>query len=71
MIVVSGAVVSAGGAEATVIAFIVLSASPSASVTVTRTFLTPASWKVKAIVLPLPSGHCPPSGPSVPSSAQV
>jgi hypothetical protein len=72
VIVVSGAVVSGGGgAEATVTAFIVLSVSPSASATVTRTFLTPGSWKVNAIVLPVPSGHCPPAGPSVPSSSQV
>ena len=41
-IVVFGAVVSAGGAVATtVIAFIVLLVSPSASVTTRRTFLTP------------------------------
>ena len=72
LIVVSGAVVSAGGAAApTVIAFIVVAVSPSASVTVTRTFLTPASWKVNDIVLPLPSGHWSPAGPSPPSSSQV
>ena len=72
LIVVSGAVVSAGGAAApTVMAFIVVAVSPSASVTVTRTFLTPASWKVKDIVLPLPSGHWSPAGPSPPSSSQV
>ena len=72
VIVVSGAAVSAGGAEAaTVIAFIVLSASPSASVTVSRTFLTPASWKVKVIAAPEPSGHWPPPGPSGPSSSHV
>ena len=75
MIVVFGAVVSAGGgvlpAAATVIAFIVVAVSPSASVTVTRTFLTPASWKVNDIVLPLPSGHWSPAGPSPPSSSQV
>jgi hypothetical protein len=72
VIVVSGAVVSGGGgADPTVIGFIVLSVSPSASATVTRTFLTPGSWKVNVIVLPVPSGHCPPAGPSVPSSTQV
>ena len=72
LIVVSGAVVSAGGAAApTVIAFIVVAVSPSTSVTVTRTFLTPASWKVKDIVLPLPSGHWSPAGPSPPSSSQL
>ena len=73
-IVVSGAVVSAGGGggvEPTVIALTVVSVSPSASVTVTRTFLTPSPWKVNVIVLPLPSGHCAPPGPSGPSSTQV
>ena len=72
LIVVSGAVVSAGGVAApTVMAFIVVAVSPSASATVTRTFLTPASWKVNDIVLPLPSGHWSPAGPSPPSSSQV
>ena len=60
LIVVSGAVVSAAGPEATVIGFIVLSASPSASVTVTRTYLTPSAWKVNVIVLPSPAATaCP------------
>jgi hypothetical protein len=75
VIVVFGAVVSAGGgvlpAAATVIAFIVVAMSPSTSVTLTRTFLMPASRNVKAIVLPLPSGHCWPAAPSPPSSCQV
>jgi hypothetical protein len=72
VIVVSGAVVSAGGAAApTVMGFIVVAVSPSPSVTVTRTFLTPCSWKVNDIVLPLPSGHWSPAGPSPPSSSQV
>ena len=75
VMVVFGAVVSAGGgvlpAAATVIAFIVVAMSPSTSVTLTRTFLTPASWNVKAIVLPLPSGHWSPAGPSPPSSCQA
>ena len=71
-IVVSGGVVSAGGAGApTVIDFIVVAVSPSVSVTVTRTFLTPMSWNVNDIVLPLPSGHWSPAGPSAPSSSQV
>jgi hypothetical protein len=42
--------------------------SPSASVTVSRTFLVPASEKVNDMVWPLPSGHWPPPAPSVPSS---
>ena len=69
--VVFGAVVSAGGAvaAATVIDFMVLLLSPSASVTTRRTFLTPVPWKVNDSVLPLPSGHCVPPEPSVPSSA--
>ena len=72
VIVVSGAVVSAGGAAApTVTAFIAVAVSPSPSVTVTRTFLTPASWKVNDIVSPLPSGHWSPAAPSPPSSSQV
>jgi hypothetical protein len=72
VMLVSGGVVSAGGVDApTVIDFIVVAVSPSTSATVTRTFLTPASWKVKDIVLPEPSGHWPPAGPSVPSSSQV
>ena len=33
-------------------------------------FLRPASWKVNGIVLPLPSGHWSPVGPSGPSSCQ-
>src|SRR5512133_3484994 len=69
VIVVFGAVVSPAGAEPTVIGFIVLSLSPSASVTTSRTFLTPVPWKVNDRVLPLPSGHCVPPAPSGPSSA--
>ena len=72
VIVVSGAVVSAGGgAAATVITVIMLLVSPSTSVTVRRTFLTPGSWKVKVIAEPEPTGHWPPPGPSGPSSSQV
>ena len=69
VIVVSGAVVSLG-AEALpiVIALTTVALSPSASVTVRRTFLVPASEKVNDMVLPLPSGHWPPPAPSVPSS---
>jgi hypothetical protein len=74
VMLVFGAVVSAAGvlpAAETVIAFIVVAMSPSTSVILTRTFLTPACWNVKAIVLPLPSGHWSPAGPSPPSSCQV
>ena len=69
VIVVSGGVVSDGAVAVTVIAFMMAFVSLSASVTTRRTFLTPASWKVNVIVLPLPSGHCVPPGPSSPSSA--
>ena len=71
VMVVSGGVVSPGAAAATVTALTMVAVSPSASATVMRTFLTPASWKVNVIVLPLPSGHWPPPGPSGPSSTQV
>ncbi len=71
LMVVSGAVVSAGAVAVTLIAFIVVAVSPSVSVTVRRTYFVPTSWKVKDIVFPLPSGHCPPVGPSVPSSSHV
>ena len=59
------------GAVVTVIAWSVVSVSPSASVTVRRTFLTLAPWKVNDIVRPLPSGHCAPLAPSKPSSTHV
>jgi hypothetical protein len=71
VIVVSGGVVSFAGAEVTVIALTVVALSPSASATVTRTFLVPAFWKVNDIVLPLPSGQSVPPWPSLPSSTQV
>jgi hypothetical protein len=71
-IVVFGAVVSVGAEFApTVTALTVVAVSPSASVTVTRTFLTPGSWKVNDMVLPVPRGDWPPAGPSVPSSSHV
>ena len=49
----------------------IVALSPSASVTVRRTYLMPAPWKVNVRILPLPSGHWPPAGPSLPSSTQA
>ena len=70
---VGGGLVGGGVVDAvvTVIAWSVVSVSPSASATVRRTFLTPAPRKVNDSVRPLPSGHCAPPGPSKPSSTHV
>ena len=59
-----------GPGAATAKVRIVLSDTPSSSVTVSRTRLVPTLRKVKRSVSPVPSGHCVPPAPSPPSSAQ-